>query len=258
MYLDKEKIRQSFSAASHSYDSMAALQRSVGVDLLSKVKTKGVTETILDLGCGTGFLTGELPALFDCKNILALDIALPMLQLAKQKNQQNKVNYLCADAEKMPLADASIDQLFSNLALQWCQQLPDVLRDFKRIIKTKGQLVFSTFGPATLQELKAAWAEVDDYSHVNEFYGQRQIEQFLLEAGFSITTVESVVYHSAYANVMELMKELKAIGAHNVTAGRNKKPTTRLQLQKMIDIYEKQHSQGIVASYEIIFVIATR
>jgi len=156
----------------------------------------------------------------------------------------------------MPLATASINHLFSSLALQWCQNLPSVLKDFRRVVKAEGQLLISIFGPATLQELKTAWAKIDDYSHVNAFYSGHQITRFVQQAGFSKIELESLTYQTAYADVMTLMQELKGIGAHNVTLGRNKKTTTRRQLQRMMEAYEKQCPDGIIASYEIILLKA--
>ena len=258
MTLDKARIKRSFAAASDTYDSVAELQRTVGRELLQAIDTTHLKGTLLDLGCGTGFLTGELLARSRYESMIALDIALPMLQAAQGKLvDQPNINYICADAEHLPLGGQCIDAVLSNLALQWCRNLDAVFTDIKRVLKPEGQLVFSTFGPQTLHELKSAWATVDDYSHVNEFYSEAQLKHFLLQAGFKNSQLKSTVYISRYQSVWTLMQELKHLGAQHVVAGRNKKITTQTAMQKMITAYEKHNvSDQIPATFEVISVIA--
>ncbi|MEY3761041.1 MAG: malonyl-[acyl-carrier protein] O-methyltransferase BioC [Pseudomonadota bacterium] len=258
MTLDKARIKRSFAAASNTYDSVAELQRTVGRELLQAIDTTHLKGTLLDLGCGTGFLTGELLARSRYESMIALDIALPMLQAAQGKLvDQPNINYICADAEHLPLGGQRIDAVLSNLALQWCRNLDAVFTDIKRVLKSEGQLVFSTFGPQTLHELKSAWATVDHYSHVNEFYSEAQLKHFLLQAGFKNSQLKSTVYISRYQSVWTLMQELKHLGAQHVVAGRNKKITTQTAMQKMITAYETQKvNDQIPATFEVISVIA--
>jgi malonyl-CoA O-methyltransferase len=258
MFLDKGRIKQSFAAASVTYDSVAGLQRTVGKELLHSIDTSSLTGTLLDLGCGTGFLTGELLAHSNLEATIALDIALSMLQTTQGKlTDKHNIVYVCADAEQLPLAGQSIDSVFSNLALQWCSNLEAVFTGIKRALKPDGQLVFSTFGPQTLHELKNAWAEVDNYKHVNTFYSEEQFKHFLQQAGFKNSQIKSKLYTSRYDSVWMLMQELKHLGAHHVIAGRNKKITTKTAMQQMITAYEKYRVSGqIPATFEVIMVTA--
>ena len=258
MYLEKARIKRSFSVASETYDRVAGLQRTVGKEIFNSIDVTKLTGTILDLGCGTGFLTGELLAHSNHDTMIALDIALSMLQTSQSKLVDKCTTlYVCADAEQLPIAEQSIDSVFSNLALQWCSNLVAVFTGIKQALKPDGQLVFSTFGPQTLNELKSAWATVDNYSHVNEFYHQAQLQQFLIQAGFNNIEIKSKLYASHYDGVWTLMQELKHLGAHHVNAGRNKKITTKTAMQQMIAAYEKHKLRDqIPATFEVIYVTA--
>jgi malonyl-CoA O-methyltransferase len=255
--LDKIKVKKSFAQAASTYDAVADLQRKVGQQLLAQIIECQLAGTIMDIGCGTGFLTAELAALNACQQVVGLDIALPMLQTTRRKLNSEKVLLLCADAERLAVADQSVNHIVSNLALQWCDDLTAVFTDFKRVLKADGQLVFSTFAQKTLQELKTAWAKVDDYSHVNYFYHADEITAFLQQAGFAEITIESKTYISCYDSVFALMRELKAIGAHNVTKNRRKSITGKQKMLAMIAEYEKLRCEGLIpATFEIITVTA--
>lgn len=254
----KRDIRRSFGAAAAGYDSVAALQRRIGAELLARFDVSPAAGAIADLGCGTGFLTGLLLGRAADRPVYALDIALPMLQAARAKWPAG-VRYVCADAERLPLADAGLGQIYSNLALQWCADLPALFGDCRRVLAPGGQLAFATFGPGTLVELKAAWAEVDDYRHVNAFVSGAEIRDQLAAAGWHDGDIVSRTYSTEYAAVADLMRELKGIGAHNLNADRKRGPTTRLQLRDMIAAYQALMPDArIVASWEILFVRAFR
>jgi malonyl-CoA O-methyltransferase len=256
--IDKNKVRQSFASAAETYDGLAALQRKVGLDLLADLTGICADQCIVDIGCGTGFLTRELLTNLSARKIIAVDIALSMMQITKNKlAQYEKIQYICADAEFLPLQSNSVEKIVSNLALQWCHNLTDVFDGFNQVLSQKGQLCFSTFGPTTLQELKQAWSDVDSYTHVNHFYSTEQLLFFLKKAGFEDIHIQTKQYQSYYQTVMELMRELKGIGAHNVLAGRNRKTTRKSDMDKMISGYKKMTINGLIpATYEVIFVTA--
>lgn len=256
--LDKVRVRSSFAAASNTYDGLAALQRSAGSTLLNQFADTAVSGKVLDLGCGTGFLTGNLLNFPRCQKITALDVALPMLKKTRDKFfPEANLNYLCADAESLPFKENSFDWAFSNLALQWCGNLGEVFNEIERILKPEGKLVFSTFGPQTLKELKHAWSQVDDYTHVNQFYSEYQIIEFMKKAGLQKIQAKRQRYISNYRNVIELMRELKGIGAHNATIGRNRGLTGKRKLQSMAAAYEQFRKGGVLsATFEIIYLVA--
>lgn len=261
--IDKKKVKLSFATAVNTYDGLATLQRTVGLDLLSKIALNELSRDvaghiIVDIGCGTGFLTQALMRQSTASQMIAVDIALSMVQKTRTKLKQVKaVQYICTDAEQLPFLSNSVDTIVSNLALQWCQNLTGVFNDFKQILRQEGRIYFSTFGPATLQELKQSWAKVDDYSHVNDFYSADELFMFLQQAGFKNILIENNQYRSNYQTAIELMRELKGIGAHNVLSGRNRGITSKNRMQKMIEAYEKYRLNGYIpATYEIIIISA--
>ncbi len=250
--MEKSNIQRSFARASVSYDEFANLQRKVGLNLLEMLAGQIPAGVILDLGCGTGFLTRELSRIVDHNKIIAMDLAFPMLEVAREKHGNQ---FFCADIERLPVRSEAIDWIFSNLALQWCVDLQKVFSQFRSVLKPGGQFFFSTFGPQTFQELKQSWAMVDDYSHVNHFYSVEQIQRFMGQAGLTTCQIECINQQSYYSNVVTLMKEIKGIGAHNMTQNRNRNITSKRQLHDLVAAYEKFRINGkICATFEIIYV----
>jgi malonyl-CoA O-methyltransferase len=253
--LDKRQVRQSFANAAQGYDAIATLQRQVGRELISRLSLPHEA-LVLDVGCGTGFFTQQLRDRALLKNIIGLDIAMPMLEKTRQRLIDAPVLLLCADVEQLPLANSSIDALVSNLALQWCSNLDVLFAGVQRALRTNGLFAFSTFGESALCELKSAWAEVDDYPHVNDFFSLLEIKQRMTAAGFVDVRLERQVYQVKYTSVIELMRELKGIGAHNVSQGRNKQLTSKGHLQSLLAAYPVTADGKITASYEVIYVLA--
>ncbi|ESS72314.1 malonyl-[acyl-carrier protein] O-methyltransferase BioC [Methyloglobulus morosus KoM1] len=256
----KTKIKQSFAMASTTYDSVALLQQKVGGQLIQRIGNVGRLDTVIDIGCGTGFVVNEILGRKHVvpEQIVALDIALPMLLLARSKlKNNNKVTFLCADAEYLPLQAQSADLVISNLAFQWCNNLEKTLADIKRILRSEGQFYFTTFGQQTLSELRYAWQEVDDYAHVNTFVSAGQLTDYLYQVGFKQVEVETCTYISTYESVWDLMAELKQWGAHTVLEGCNKQLTRKSAMQRMICAYQQQDKNGLVsATFEVITAAA--
>ncbi len=254
--LDKRAMQVSFGKAAHQYNQYARLQRQVGDALFNQFSEKFTGPgNILDIGCGTGYFTEKILPL--ASTVWAMDVAMPMVTTARQSlGMRNGVCYFAGDAEFLPLRFDTLDAIVSNLALQWCQNLDSVLAQAYRVLNTEGQLCFSTFGDASLSELRAAWASVDDYTHVNLFMSKEKIRELMRVAGFADVEVISTVYQPKYPDVMALMRELKGVGAHNVNQGRQKGLTGKQRLQSVIAAYGALDSQSehIFATFEVITV----
>jgi malonyl-CoA O-methyltransferase len=249
-------MRAAFDRASARYESAARLQARVAAELLTRLTSFAFEpQAVLDLGAGTGRAARELKRRYPRAQVLALDLSLGMLQQARRHQRLwRRFARVCADAQRLPLATASIDVVFSNLMLQWCQPLDAVLAEVRRVLKPGGFFAFSTFGPLTLQELRRAWAAADTDSHVNHFIDVHDVGEALMRAGLNEPVLDVDRHEIAYPDALTLMRDLKAIGAHNVTAGRPRTLLGRGRLQRMQAAYEELRRGAVLpATFEVIY-----
>lgn len=255
--LDRPGIRDAFDRASANYESAAVLQAQVNDELIDRLGFfKLEPEVVLDLGCGPGRGSIALRELYPQASIVALDFAPGMLREARRRMQGAQIRYesVCADAMRLPFADRSADLIFSNLMLQWCEPLRIAFTEVRRVLKPGGLFMFSTFGPDTLKELREAWAAADDGQHVNHFVDMHNVGDAVMQAGLGEPVLDLERTQLTYTDVFSLMRDLKAIGAHNVAADRARGLTPRTKLQRMEQAYEKMRNNGrLPATYEVIY-----
>jgi len=262
-HLDKKRVAKSFSRAAENYDSVARLQKKAGQYLLDCLpndlsSNESLPRQIIDLGCGTGYFTGQLAHKYSDAELIGLDLAQGMLAFANSKHNAS-ATWLCGDAESLPLANNSVDLIFSNLAFQWCEQLPLLATEIARVLKPGGTLAFTSLGSKTLVELKQSWAEVDDYVHVNHFVDAQNWHQAFSQAGLCFNHFEVDDPQLEYRDLRHLTDELKGIGAHNLNSGQNRGLTSPEQVRALMQAYEKYRNGNgqLPATWEVIYGVAT-
>ncbi|WP_255991354.1 malonyl-ACP O-methyltransferase BioC [Chitinolyticbacter albus] len=266
-YTDKAAMRVAFDKAAGSYDAAAVLQREVADRMAERLDyIKLAPSRVLDAGCGTGYASPMLRARYPEAQLVELDLAPGMLQVARQKGQggmlqrwlhlfeRNRVLQVCGDVERLPLADASVELIWSNLTLQWCNTPDAVFAECFRVLKPGGLLMFSTLGPDTLKELRAAFDGIDGYSHVNRFIDMHDLGDALVKAGMATPVMDMEQITLTYPDAKAVMRDLKAIGAHNVTEGRNRGLMGKAAWQQVVAQYERfRHAGELPCSYEVVY-----
>ena len=254
--INKAQIRQSFDKAATRYDEVAVLQREVAQRVLERLELiKLAPQRILDLGCGTGLNSKALEKRYPKAQVISLDLAPAMLQQArKHKRWLSKQRFICGDAEQLPLAKNSVDMIFSSLTLQWCHDLDSAFRECFRVLKPGGLLMFATLGPDTLHELRNSWQSVDNYNHVNAFVDMHDIGDALIRTRLADPVMDVETITMTYQEVMPLMRDLKILGAHNMTGGRERGLTGKQKIHAMAEAYESYRINGLLpASYEVVY-----
>jgi malonyl-CoA O-methyltransferase len=250
---DAQHIRRAFGRAADTYSQHAQLQREVEDRLLERLEYySGKPAFVLDFGCAPSSASAALRKRFAPAQVIALDLALPMLRQVRT-GWRRPLTRLCADARALPLADASIDVLFSNLCVQWIDDLPALFDEFRRVLRPGGYLALSTFGMDTLHELRSAWAAADRGPHVSSFAHVAQVGDALLAAGFRDPVLDTEHFTLTYADAAALMRELKALGATNADARRLRGLTGKTRFRRAVDAYERFRADGVLpATYEAI------
>ena len=253
---DQQRVRHAFDKAADSYDQAAVLQKEVCKRLLEKLDVVNLSpEWILDAGTGTGEAVKPLQKKYKKSEMVLLDLSEAMLHKSvKQGVLFRKPHQVCGNIEALPFADQSFDLLFSNLAMQWCNDLGVALSEFKRVLKPGALLQFATFGPDTLKELRASWKKVDAAVHVNDFIDMHDIGDALLQVGFAEPVMESEIITVNYTEVDTLMQDLRDIGANVTANGHRQGLLTRNMLKRLREAYEVYRMNDVLpASYEIVY-----
>jgi malonyl-CoA O-methyltransferase len=258
--VDKRWLRRSFDRASTTYDAAAVLPTLVRDLLLQRLELTDLSpRLVVDAGAGTGHAGRALKRRYPSAQVLAVDSSFAMLHAAgRQQSWFRPFARLCADAERLPLPDGSVDLIVSNFMLQW-SDLELALAEFRRVLAPRGFLTFTTLGPDTLRELRAAWTRAggdhgDFHTRVSHFIDMHDIGDALVRAGFAAPVLDVERYTLTYTDVRHLAADLKAVGARNATNGRLKGLTGPRKFAAMQSAYEAFRVDGrLPATYEVVF-----
>ena len=243
--LDKHKVAQSFGRAAVTYDSAAQIQKWSGEQLIDGLNRHKSPKSIVDLGCGTGWHSCLLKQQFPQAQVTGVDFSSEMLEYANAHQAVSGINWLCSDAEDLALEDSSQDLIFSNFALQWCNNPSPSLQEIFRLLKAEGQFHFAVPGTKTLWELREVWSTIDKDVHINRFFSMNQWQTALEEAGFSHIELTSTNKVEMQATVKDLLMNLKTVGATNHNSGKNKHLTGKNHIKRLYDGYQTfQTAQG--------------
>lgn len=268
---DTRQVRRAFSRSAPGYAAAAALQREIESRLLESLAYlddpalgRAPPRVVLDLGCGPGHAAAAMRRRWPRAQVVAIDLALPMLREAKRQAgrwrlaSRRRFARINADARALPLAEASVDVLFSNLCLQWVEDLPAVFTGFRRVLRPGGLLLVSSFGPDTLIELRESFASADDAPHVSPFASIAQFGDALLAAGFRDPVLDRDLFVHRHRDLPELMRELRAIGATNALSARRHTLTGKARFTAASAAYEcERGADGLLpATWEAIYAQA--
>ncbi|KRG57591.1 malonyl-CoA O-methyltransferase [Stenotrophomonas koreensis] len=259
--LDPLQIRRHFGQAAAGFDDVAVLAREAGKRLFESLDylDDRQPEVILEVGCGTGHNAALLKKRWPRARVIALDSALPMLRQAKaQAGWWKPFQRVAGDAAQLPLADASVDLLVSNLCLPFVNDLADTLAGFRRVLKPDGLLLCSTYGSETLGELDYAFAQADTLPHVHPFAPIASFGDALMRAGFRDPVIDRDLFTLTYPDLPALMAELRALGYANARSDRRRTLTGRGRFAAATRAYEalRQADGRLPSTWEVLYAHA--
>lgn len=259
----RERVAHAFSRAAGQYQCLASAQQAMGEILwaalperLGTHRAGNVNGQVLDLGCGPGHWSARLAGRYGTHaRVTGLDLAPGMLEVA-QRQHGDHIVWLCADAQALPLADASQDLVVSNLAIQWCPDLDAVLSEVYRVLRPGGRALINTLAPGTLSEVRHAWSRPGRPAAMLEF---RSRERHLAAArlvGFSHVTVNARTQRFHYPDMRAVMASIKGVGAQTARPGAG---LTRRDLARANHRYEAlREPAGLPVSYRLLTLALTR
>jgi malonyl-CoA O-methyltransferase len=255
--LDKQSVKNFCNRAAKSYDNAAILPEELLNRLLQRLQyIRHQPETIIDIGCGTGMGVSGLQKAYPRARVCAVDIAYEMLLQARSSFRLlSKKRLVTADMERLPFAAQAFDLVFSSLAMQWSNDLGATLREFARVSRPGALLMFSSFGPGTLQELAASWQAFDAHPHVHRFVDMHDVGDAMLAAGFAQPVVDAETIRMEYRDFRSLLDDLKNTGSSNADVSRRRGLMTPAKLRRLEQSYREHgfDNNKFVASYEVVY-----
>ncbi len=263
-FVDSSQVRRNFARAAAGYDAVAVLQREIASRMLARLDyVKIQPRCVLDLGCGTGASLAALGERYPQARIAGVDVSEPMLRVGNSQRSRlrwlmpflrgpKSAALLAGDAQALPLKGCSAGLVWSNLMLHW---LPDPLaglREMHRVLEVGGLLMFSTFGPDTLQEIRACFT--DGYPPTQRFADMHDYGDMLVECGFADPVMDVERLTVTYPSLDALFRELKQSGAACAMNERRRGLMGRHAWRLACERYEQLCADGrLPASFEIVY-----
>ncbi|GIU15015.1 methyltransferase domain-containing protein [Shewanella sp. MBTL60-007] len=245
-----QEIAERFSAAAEHYQSYDVLQQKTASRLLAQMSPCG---RLLDIGAGPGTCFSRFEHI---NQVLCLDIAEGMLK-TQSRNFPEHVP-ICGDAQNLPIANCSVDSIYSNVALQWCQNLPKAVSEVNRVLTEGGEFNMSIVAKDSLMQLSELGFKVNSFIDEQELVACFEDEDWQLE---SFETKAVTVY---FSDLRALLQSIKGVGASIVKQQqgvnqpqvtlRGRKDWQALQLKAELS----RAPEGLPLTYNISFIKARK
>jgi len=251
-----QTIRDSFEQIADRYDAHAALEQEVCRRLLEKTPFSRVAPSvILDLGCGTGLAAAKLKQEFRKAQVVGLDTSMAMLsQLRGRSGMLRPLKGVCGDIGALPFATRSADMIVANMASYWCPEPMAMFSEFRRVLRPNGMLLFSTFGPGMMKELKTAWSQVDSEVELPEFSDLLDIGNALVAAGFREPVMDMENIALSYPDLDAMFTELDATGTSLLVRGWDRRHQVADRLNQAYSPFVQEGRYPL--NFEIIYGVA--
>ncbi|MDB5084910.1 MAG: biotin biosynthesis protein BioC [Bacilli bacterium] len=262
--IDKRLVRKHFSLNAKQYDRYAEVQRYLADRLIERLTAKaGQCQLILEIGCGTGYLTKQLLNLYPDTKVVAVDLSEPMLEVAKDTvGYSGQVEFLCQDVESIELPN-TFDLIVSSAVFQWLNDPFGTLGRLDRLLGPGGQMQFATFGNQTFRELHESFALAEQSvgndpteAHGQQFLAMDNWQEFLSLLDYQDVDGVQEIHEVEYPNVRSFLDNVRKTGANNATRTKQSIAVHRQILLKMMQEYEQQFrkNNGICATYDLLIV----
>jgi malonyl-CoA O-methyltransferase len=202
--MDIKQIARHFSSHARDYDNLALMQKDIADRLLKLIPDRDYL-TILDIGCGTGYMCRQLKKRFPAAQVTGVDIASEMLQRAMAEDPEG--NYICEDFTKMDMQGKRYDLIVSASALHWIDDINQILEKYHSLC---GMMAYAVFTAPSLGSLRQAFLDAYKLAglpcreHILSFPDSKQLPY----------VVERLRYQQDYSSWRDAFKALKAIGGN--------------------------------------------
>ncbi|MFB9145125.1 methyltransferase domain-containing protein [Halomonas alkalicola] len=260
----RRRVAHAFSRAARDYARLASAQLAMGEVLWERLPAPapitplGTPWRVLDLGCGPGHWSERLAERFgDDATVIGLDLAPGMLAAARHDHGSDpRLRWVCADAAALPLADVSLDLVFSNLAIQWCPDLSRVLSELHRVLRPGGRALINTLAPGTLAEVGHAWSRPGSPAALLPLLGREQHLAAARLAGFRRVNVERQTRRFHYPDLAAVMASIKGVGAQTARPGARLTRADLARARRRFDALREP--EGLPVSYRLLTLDLTR
>lgn len=235
--LSTRDVRRQADGAAASFDTADFVHAVTRDGLFERLRPLVIEpDRILDLGAATGSAAAPLRKRHRRAHLISLDLSLGMLREAERKRPwlfRSRASFLQADAARIPLADGSIDFVFSNLLLPYISWPQQTFEEVGRVLRKDGVFAFATLGPDSLLELRRAWGQVDNEVHVSQFPDMHDIGDGLVRAGLRDPVLDVDRLTVEYDDVSRLFSDLQNVGARNMLKQRRRSLTGKASFAKL-------------------------
>ena len=270
--INKQLLKKRFNNHAKTYDAYAGVQKSMANQLIDQLPTNFFNQkiAILEVGCGTGYLTQLLCKKFPKAAITAVDLSSGMIELAKKKIREDRVSFICGDIEELSI-EKHYDLIISNATFQWFNSLHTTIKKLYKQLKPTGSLLFSTFGNGTFQELHSCYSHAkqkldlsSNSSPGQSFFSLEELSQICEQAlvplrkhPFKLSKMEKLEIQY-FPTVQAFFTSIKKIGASNSNEESYcQRPSF---FHELINLYENNHrdENGVKVTYHCLMFNITK